>query len=397
MIITDTIMFLLFAAVTFLGLSFLVEGSGGWFTAIRELAVLESKPGIISWHGVVGVDSTWKTPADAMIWAVILGFAWGIVVAVSPWQASRYLMARDEHTVVRSATITAGVIMMLYLVLMLAGAAVNLINPAIEPAQENMIWAAMNAMPTLVGVLIMAGIMAAGLSSASTFLSLSGFSISNDLTRPKFDDDRIRLRQSRLAMFSISVTALIIAWLLPEGKLFWVSYFAGTLFASSWGPVAFMSVWSRRITEAGAFWGIIAGLVGNVLTNVLLLLRVVDLPVILDPILVGVVLSYVTIELVSSNGVVSEQEHERRERLHRVPDTEIDGNKFRRTLFWARLLMVFGVFLSGLMIVFYAIPYGKAVGHVAVGEILLSMGVGLALVVTGALAWWGTSKSIQTT
>ncbi len=396
-IITDTMMFLLFAAVTFLGLSFLVEGSGGWFTAIQELAVFDNKPGIISWHGVVGVDSTWKTPADAMIWAVILGIAWGIVVAVSPWQASRYLMARDEHTVVRSATITAGVIMMLYLVLMFAGAAVNLVNPDIEPAQENMIWAAMNAMPTLVGVLMMAGIMAAGLSSASTFLSLSGFSISNDITRPKFDDDRIRLRQSRLAMFSISVTALIIAWLLPEGRLFWVTYFAGTLFASSWGPVAFMSVWSKRITEAGAFWGIIAGLLGNVLTNVLLLLRVVDLPVILDPILVGVVLSYVTVELVSSKSVVSEREHKKRERLHRVPDTEIDENKLRRTLFWARMLMVFGVFLSGLMIVFYAIPYGKAVGHVAVGEILLSMGVGLALVATGALAWWGTSKSIQST
>ena len=36
--------------------------------------------------------------------------AWGIVVAVSPWQASRYLMARDEHTVIRSAIITAGII-----------------------------------------------------------------------------------------------------------------------------------------------------------------------------------------------------------------------------------------------------------------------------------------------
>jgi sodium/pantothenate symporter len=44
-----------------------------------------------------------------------------------------------------------------------------------------MIWAAMNIMPTLAGVLMMTGIMAAGLSSASTFLSLSGFSVSNDV------------------------------------------------------------------------------------------------------------------------------------------------------------------------------------------------------------------------
>ena len=42
-----------------------------------------------------------------LTYALILGLAWGIVVAVSPWQASRYLMARNEHTVIRSATITA--------------------------------------------------------------------------------------------------------------------------------------------------------------------------------------------------------------------------------------------------------------------------------------------------
>ncbi|GIR82771.1 MAG: hypothetical protein CM15mP84_05190 [Cellvibrionales bacterium] len=39
----------------------------------------------------------WKTPLDGLFWATILGVAWGIVVAVSPWQTSRYLMASNEH------------------------------------------------------------------------------------------------------------------------------------------------------------------------------------------------------------------------------------------------------------------------------------------------------------
>jgi len=396
-VLTDTMMFLLFSAVALLGLTFIVDDAGGWFTAVRNLAGFEAKPGIISWHGMTGPDATWKTPAESLIYGIILGIGWGIVVAVSPWQASRFLMARNEHTVIRSAVITAGVIMALYLVLMFSGAAINLINPQIDPAQENMIWAALNIMPLLIGVLLMSGIMAAGLSSASTFLSLVAFSASNDIMPPRDLDDGARLKMSRQAMFVLSLVALAIAFLLPEGQLFWITYFAGTLFASSWGPVAFMSVWSSRITEAGAFWGIIAGLLGNVVTNALALLHIVDLPVILDPILVGVALSYVTVELVSLKTTVSEKEHALRERLHQVPASEIDPVKLRRTLLWPKILIASGVLLSVLMMVFYAMPYREASAGDATGEILMSLGVGLCLVVAGVLAWWGTARSYRVT
>jgi len=396
-VLTDTMMFLLFATVAFLGLAFILDGAGGWFASIKGLATFETKPGIISWHGMNGPDAIWKTPSEAMTYAVILGIAWSIVVAVSPWQASRYQMARDEHTVIRSATITAGVIMTLYLVLMLAGAAVNLVNPGIEPAQENMIWAAMNIMPTLVGVLLMSGILAAGLSSASTFLSLVGFSASNDILPRGDNSDAARMKKSRRAMLFLSVVALLIAYFLPQGKLFWVTYFAGTLFASSWGPVAFMSVWSKRITEAAAFWGIIAGLLGNIVTNGLALLQIVDLPVILDPILVGVVVSYITVELVSRFSTVSAEEHALRERLHRVPAAELDPDKLRRTLIWPKVLIAIGILVSVLMLVFYALPYREASNESGIGEALLSLGVGLSLVLTGVLAWWGTARSYRVT
>lgn len=400
-VITDTMMFLLFGAVAFLGLGYIVEQNGGWAATVEGLARFGDKPGIISWHGMNGPDAIWKTPAEALTYAVILGVAWGIVVAVSPWQASRYLMARDEHTVIRSATITAGVVMLLYLVLMFAAASVNLLRSDIEPAQEVMIWTAMNVLPTLAGVLLMSGILAAGLSSASTFLSLVGFSVSNDIfPRPSDDDaagdtpgtDAARLKASRKAMLGISLAALALAWMVPEGRLFWITYFAGTLFASCWGPVAFMSVWSARITEAAAFWGIIAGLVGNLATNAVALLGWFELPVILDPILVGAVLSYLVVELVSRSGQVSERERRRRHRLHEMPESEHDPARLRRTLGWAAALMAFGLSLAGLLIGLYALPYRDAVGAAA-GEIALALAVGLLLVATGALAWWGTKQS----
>lgn len=389
-ILTDTLMFLLFGGVAFMGLSYLVQANGGWFATVEGLALFADKPGIISWHGMNGPDAIWKTPAESLTYALILGVAWGIVVAVSPWQASRYLMARSEQTVLRSATITAGVVMLLYLVLLFAAASINLVRPDIDPAQESVIWAAMNVMPPVAGVLLMSGILAAGLSSASTFLSLVGFSASNDLL-PQRGDDGQRLRGSRRAMLGISLGALALAWAIPEGRLFWITYFAGTLFASCWGPVAFLSVWSRRVTEAGAFWGIIAGLLGNLATNAASLLGLVDLPVIFDPILVGFVLSYVTVLAVSRRGRVSETEHRRREGLHEVPAAELDPAAGRRTRGWALALMAFGVLLGTLMVVFYALPYGRATGD-ASGEIAMSIGTGLALLLTGALARWGAGR-----
>jgi len=362
-VITDTMMFLLFGFVAFVSLSYIVDGSGGWFTTIKALAVYEAKPGIISWHGMTGPGQVWETPADALTYAVILGLAWSIVVAVSPWQASRYLMAKDEHTVIRSAVITSGVVMVLYVVLSISGAAINLLNPDIEPAQENMIWAAMNVLPTFAGVLLMAGIMAAGLSSASTFLSLVGFSASNDIFPPGNRDEKVRLRMSRIAMLGMSLAALTLAWFVPKGYLYWITYFAGTLFASAWGPVALMSVWSRRITEGAAFWGIIAGLLGNIAASLLDLMEIVELPAILNPILLGVLLSYITVVLVSRRETVTTEEHAYRERMHEVPESELDSAKLHRTLMWSKGLIVIGVVLAILMIVLYALPYQQAINE----------------------------------
>ena len=394
-IITDTIMFLLFSVVAFVALGFIVDAAGGWFTAVRELATFEPKSDIISWHGHNGPDSNWHTPAESLTWAVILGLAWGVVVAVSPWQASRYLMAKNEHVVIRSACGTAAAVMVLYLVLQLAGAAINLSKADIEPAQEAMIWAALNLMPTAAGTLLMAGIMAAALSSASTFLSLIGFSTSHDIVRHDMSDDRKLLRASRITMFGVSLVALALALIFPP-QIFWLTYFVGTVFASSWGPVAFMSVWSKKITAAAAFWGIVVGFLGNIGANLLEFLNILDLPVFLDPILVGAALSLAAIFLVSRQGTVSPAEHEFLERIHETPAAEFAPDEYRRTQRWPKLLILAGVATTTLMIVFYASPYQDAVhGEVSFlsGEHLLSIGCGLMLVLCGVVAHTATKRS----
>ena len=357
-ILTDTIMFALFTTVALLALYFIVDAGGGWFSTVEQLAVYADKPGIIAWHGVVGPESTWKTPLDGFIWAMILGVAWGVVVAVSPWQASRYLMARSEHVVIRSACGAAIAVFVMYLATMFGAAAVNLSNPAIDPPESTMIWVAMNLMPALAGAILVAGIFAAGLSSASTFLSLIGFSVSNDVFRHS-DNEQQQLRSTRYAMIIIGLIVLVLALVVPS-NIFWITYFAGPVFASSWGIVAFMSVWSARITEAAAFWGMVAGFVGNIATNLVRLVGDVELPVYLDPILVGTAISFITVATVSRAGTVSAEEHGFRERLHETPRQELDSAEVARTLVWPRVMIAGGVGMMLLIAVFYARPYQAA-------------------------------------
>lgn len=388
-VITDTMMFLLFTLVCYVALAFIVDASGGWFATIETLARFTEKPDIIAWHGVTGPDAAWQTPAEALTWAVILGLAWAVVVAVSPWQASRYLMARNEHTVLRAACGASLALLFMYPVLMLCGAAINLGKADIEPPDTAMIWAGQNLMPTAAGALLVAGIMAAALSSATTFLSLVGFSVSNDVVQLASADDAKRLRLSRLCMLAIGLLVLILAFAVPP-RIFWITYFAGTVFASSWGPVAFMSVWSSRITADAAFWGIVTGFVGNIASKALSWLGIIALPVWGDPIIIGAGLSLLVIALVSRRGRVSEAERAYRERLHTVPVTERVPQELRVTKRWTAILVAGGILLSVLMIVFWAVPYRAAVGAAGVsgGELWLSLGCGLILIGCGVTLRW---------
>ena len=354
-VVTDTVMFFLFTIITFATAFYIISATGGWFDTISTLAAFDAKPGIISWHGVNGPGARFEAPVDALSWALVLGAAWGITIAVSPWQSSRYLMAKNEHVVIRSACAATGIALLFYCALFAAATSVNLLKADIFPSETVMIWAAMNVLPGLAGVLLMSGIVAAALSSASTFLSLIAFSATNDLVELKVVNEHCRLSLSRYAMLIIGVVILGLAHWQPPAILE-ISYFAATLFASSWGPVAFMSVWSERITSEGAFWGIVVGFTSNFVVKMLTLYGLLTLPVLLDPIVIGILLSLLTILAISRCTQVTTQERGYREDLHKTPAAELDTDKSNATLKFAVGLMACGAVLAFAMALFYVGP-----------------------------------------
>ncbi|MBT8062986.1 MAG: sodium:solute symporter family protein [Xanthomonadales bacterium] len=385
-ILTDTLMFLLFSGIALVALLFLIHQAGGMSNAVYDLASLPGKPDLMSWTGIVGDDSPFSSGLHFALWNVTLALAWGMVYAVSPWQSSRYLIARDEHVVMRAACVAAVCLTLLEITLYFAGAVINLSNPAIDPPHEVMIFAARNLLPSLVGALLLAGIMAAALSSASTFLSLVGFSVSNDVFAHRSMGDEQMLRLSRLMMLAVGLVVLMIAFVTPV-DLFWLTYFVGTLFASSWGPVALMSVWSRRITADAAYWGIISGFVFNAAPKALETLGWIELPIWLDPILLGGMVSLAVVLWVSKLGTVSRRERVFRMRLHRVPASETGRARAAVTARFPLVMVIYGLVFYAIFMVAYIRPYQLATGTAAIREIVI-LSVGPVLWIATALFAW---------
>ncbi len=393
-ILTDTLMFLLFTSVAMLALVFLVQDAGGWATAVRDLSTLPEKPDLMAWHGIVGSDTPFTSVLDFTLWSITLAIAWGLVYAVSPWQSSRYLIARDEHVVVRASCIAAIFLILMELTLYSAGAVVNLSDSGIQPSEEVVIYAALNLLPELLGALLLAGIMAAGLSSASTFLSLVGFSVSHDLFRHDTVDDKRMLKLSRLIMLVIGLITLVIAFFSPI-DIFWLTYFVGTLFASAWGPVALMSVWSKNITADAAFWGMVSGFAFNAVPKALEYLEWISLPFWLDPILLGGLVSLIVVLVVSRLGRVSRTEQTYRLQLHRVPQQDVSISKLRFTRCAPLALAAYSVTMCVILITIYVRPYQEATGTLSAdgsinwlsGESLLVLAGPVVVLPTAWIAW----------
>ncbi|EED34808.1 Na+/solute symporter [Luminiphilus syltensis NOR5-1B] len=379
-IITDTLMFLLFMGATIVFVVYIVDDFGGVSAAVSDLTRVEGKEGIASWTGIIGEGTSWPTALDYVIWAVVVDAAWAFVYAVGPWQASRHLMARDEHVVLRAAIFATFCVIVLQMLVYAIGGFINLANPSITPSETVIIWAAQSLVPEMLGAVLLTGIVAAALSSASTFLSLVGFSIGNDMgPRPL----ALTVNATRKIILATSVLVLVCCYFFPP-NIFWFMLFIGTVFASSWGPVGMMSVWSRRITKQAALWGMVSGFFMNVIPATVDYLGWYSMPEYYPPV-IGTVASLVVIVVVSAFTRVTREERVYQLRLHRPPASDIDLGKLRTTLLAPLGLIAYGVTMPFLLLHYYVIPYQIATGEISAdgsvnwdtGEALISVTVAM--------------------
>lgn len=350
-LITDTIMFLVFLIAAVVGIPYIVKTAGGWIFAIGELANSTTKPGIISAGG--NLNYLYPTELENLMWAVTYGIVWTLVIMVSPWQTSRYLMAKDEKTVLKSAIYSSMVVILITTLLYFAAAFVQKINPNLV-ASQSIIWAAINVMPKIVGVILLTGILAAGISSASTFLSLIGFSLTNDIMQIRNADVKKQLKISRIGMIIASVVILVLAYINPP-QIFWIMYFGGTVIASSWAVVALGSIWSKKLSSTGAFLGMIFGFLGCIIVKIVSIINYSILPIWLDSFFIGIILSVIGALIGTKIKAKTEAEQQEHNRLFVIVENVTGMRKYGIGY------LGFAIIFVVLMLTLYAIPYAKAI------------------------------------
>ena len=351
-LITDTLMFAVFTIALVISAFVIVKNAGGWLAVVKQLANFSDKQGLLSWGGKI--DYMYSRKSDNVIWGIIYGIVWMSVCMVGPWQSSRYLMAKNEHTVIRSSLFTAFGIFALQLLVGIASVTVNLFNPNLENASHVMIWASTNVVPTFLGVILLTGVLAAGISSATTFLSLIGSSIANDVFRGKGNSIRV----GRISMIIISIVVLLLAVSNPP-QIRIILYFGGSIVAASWMPVAVASILSKRVTKAGAFWGMLIGFAGCFIIKLVSSVFKLTLPVYFDSTIVGMVLNVATLVIVSALTQVTEMEKAARRKLFIVPECEKKPEDIKRTKTYLKMTIFLGFIIAMILVLVWGIPVAR--------------------------------------
>lgn len=359
-IITDTMMFMVFIAAAIIAGPYIFKAQGGIGSLLQNLMNNPNAPeGLLDYYGnIPGTGAS--NIFGAVMYAVTMGIIWFITVAVSPWQAGRNLMAKSEHVTFRSGAVAAICTTVFLLYVNIMSISVINLNPNMEDPQRVLIWAAFNVMPKLVGTLLLAGIMAAGLSSASTFLSVVGFSVTSDIFHVEFKDEKQQLRTSRIIMLAVGIVSLILAYL-NLGGVRVVSWFASTIIASSWLVPGVGSIVSPRLSAAGARWSMTAGFLGFIISKCLVGFGVAPFSSIfinfLDPFFIGLYLSLVFAVIGSRVRPVTAEESAYRDSLLVLPKEERVAREYQIDRRYGWLLIVMGVLTTLFLLLNWALPY----------------------------------------
>lgn len=351
-LITDTIMFAVFSVATIIGAFVIAKKAGGWTATVSEMATYEAVPDILAGSG--NLNYFYPTGKENMIWACGYGIAWMSVLMVAPWQSSRYLMAKNEHTVIRSSIIASVSVFMIEFLMCMAGVFTNKLNPGMEAPSQALIWASMNIMPAILGIVVLSGVLASGISSATTFLSLIGSNITNDVVSIK--DERKNLFFGRLTVLVIGVVICLLCIFNPP-QIFWITYLGATVVACSWFPVAIASIWSNRVTKTGAFAGMLTGFAVSSVLKIVFGIKSITPPIYFDPFFIGLAAGILALVIGSAVTKVTPEEKAEREKLFVMPESEKDPAEIKKTKILISLSIPFGILVTVLMLVLWAKPY----------------------------------------
>ncbi|MBQ4345729.1 MAG: sodium/proline symporter, partial [Oscillospiraceae bacterium] len=191
--------------------------------------------------------------------------AWGLGYFGMPQVLLRFMAIRKESELTRSRRIA-----MVWVVISLAVAVfIGIIGRVVEPtvhltatdAENIFITLATGFLPAMLAGFVMAGILAATISSSDSYLLIAASAFAKNIYQgvaKKNASDKQVMLVTRITLLAIALIAIIIA-LDEDSIIFNIVSFAWAGFGATFGPLIIFSLFWKRLNRAGAIAGMVGG------------------------------------------------------------------------------------------------------------------------------------------
>ncbi len=249
--------------------------SAGGFGAVIDN--VKDIPGFLEFFGMAtpqtvdGVQQTangvplFGEAAPYGILSIVSMLAWGLGYFGVPQVLLRFMAIRHEDELKRSRRIATVWVVISLTIAVFIGVLGRALYPtalATSSEAENVfILLSTNLLPPLIAGFVMAGILAATISSSDSYLLIAASAFAKNiyhgLFRKKASDKEV-LNISRLTLLVIAIVAIVIA-LDENSVIFTIVSFAWAGFGATFGPLMLFSLFWKRTTRAGAIAGMLGG------------------------------------------------------------------------------------------------------------------------------------------
>ena len=198
---------------------------------------------------------------------IISTLSWGLGYFGMPQVLLRFMAIRKTDELVRARRIAT-----VWVVISLTAAVlIGLMGRAMFPVHETLntasgaenvfIVLSRHLLPPLLAGLVMAGILAATISSSDSYLLIAASAVSLNIFKgilKKDASDKQVMTMSRIILLLIAVVGVVIA-MDENSVIFTIVSFAWAGFGAVFGPIMLFSLFWKRTTQAGAVAGMVTG------------------------------------------------------------------------------------------------------------------------------------------
>ena len=196
---------------------------------------------------------------------IISTMAWGLGYFGMPQVLLRFMAIRKEKELTQSRRIATSWVVISLAVAVFIGIVGRTLYPAdlltASQSESVFILLATNLLPPLLAGLVMAGILAATISSSDSYLLIAASSLAKNVYQgllKKNATDKQVMKVSRITLLAITLVAILIA--LDENSIiFTIVAFAWAGFGATFGPLMLFSLFWKRINRLGAIAGMLGG------------------------------------------------------------------------------------------------------------------------------------------